>query len=262
MLQLQLRSLLPRLPKKNIFFVKLVLFSFLIHCIFFMLLLMTQSFFSSDVIRLSEISDGSMVILMPLMKTISPAVQQPTVVKKIASLPSKKLVQKKTVQLPVMPKKTIPVKKNSTQNKSKILPKMPEKLVPKKTIPKIIPKKELMVKKNEKLNEAVVKKDEIKKVEPVINSSSAIQEVGRYDLELIALCNEIKEGIAKAWKRPANISALTECHVKVCVHSETNRDVAIVQSSQALALDIMVKNFVLSYPFPKTIWHKDIELIF
>lgn len=271
MLQLQLRSLLPKLPKKNIFFAKLLLFSFLIHCIFFIVLLMTQSYFSRELIRLSEISDGSMVILMPLIKTISSEVKQPTSIKKTVTpkkemvvgkkripLPAKNKVQKKSVQSPLPSKKTI-------------LPKVQEKPLPKK----LIPEKKQSIKKSEKAKEVVVKKDEIKKIvpvpeaikeviipEPKANSSSAIQEVGRYDLELIALCNEIKEGIAQAWKRPANISSLLECRVKVCVHSDRDREVTITQSSQALALDIMVKNFVLEYPFPKAIWHKEIELIF
>ncbi len=268
MLQLQLKSLLLKLPKKNIFFAKLLLFSFLVHGILFMLLISIQSFFSHESIRLSEISDGSTVIVLPLIKNVLPQNKQPVkkiIVpqqkqipeKKVVPLPSKKIVQKKSTQAQSLPKT------------NKIIPKQLPKMQPKSGEKKSPLQKKQREKKNEILKEVPKKIEsppEIKKEmiipQPIVNPSSALQEVGRHDLELIALCNEIKEGIAKKWKRPTNISSLIECHVKVCVHSESNRDVTITQSSQALALDIMVKNFVSTYPFPKAIWHKDIELIF
>jgi hypothetical protein len=89
-----------------------------------------------------------------------------------------------------------------------------------------------------------------------------VQQVGHYDLALISLCNEIKMSIAKTWRRPTNIPSTEQCHVKVCVRSETERTVTMVKSSRALALDIMVKNFVMQYPFPRALWNTDIELIF
>lgn len=258
MLPLQLKSLLHKLPKKNIFFAKLLLFSLCFHGIFLILLLLIQSFSSKEIIRLSEISDGATIVLVPLMKTISPVANQAQPKKEV--LKKEPIAKKKPIvqSQKVMPKKGIE-KPQPKKNKITTKPIIQEqkKTVPKKVIPeKIIPEKKEPIKKQ-------VTPKEPEKKEPQKNStSSALQEVGRHDLELIVLCNEIKEGIAKNWKRPANIATMQECRVKVCVHNESLRDVTIMQSSNALALDIMVKNFVLQYPFPKAMWDKEIELIF
>ena len=206
MLQLQLRSLLPKLPKKNIFLAKLLLFSFLIHCIFFIVLLMTQSYFSRELIRLSEISDGSMVILMPLIKTISSEVKQPTSIKKTVMPKKEMVVEKKRISLPSKNKVQKKSVQSSLPSKKNILPKAQEKPLPKK----LIPEKKQSIKKSEKPKEAIVKKDEIKKIvpvpeatkevivlEPKVNSSSAIQEVGRYDLSSLRFVTRLKRELLK-----------------------------------------------------------------
>lgn len=231
-----------------------------------------QSFVCHDVIRLAEISDGSTVILMPLLKTNAQMLQQaaPQALpvnmvqsKSFETVPvQKKIVapeQKKKAPVNKPPqKKVIPQKeKKPVQNLQKKVP-----LAPKKDAKKVPLKKIEKPQASPQKIPTVPLPKELLPTQSELNALAQPVEIGRNDLEFIKLCNEIKDGIAQTWRRPANISSAVACHVTVCIHSETNRDVTIMQSSQALALDIMVKNFVLHYPFPPTIWHKELELIF
>jgi outer membrane biosynthesis protein TonB len=254
MLPLQLKSLLPKLPRKTIFLAKLVFFSATLHLIFFLALMMVESWRLAHIVRLHDISDGAAVVLVPLIKTITPHAQ--------TRAPAKEARAQPTTQIA----KELPPKKSQDPQKKK---------EPEKKLPTPEPQQKSVKKEAEKKPD--IKKEETKKIEPLVQAqpsqkmppmidtattTTTLQQVGHYDLALITLCNEIKAGIAKTWRRPTNIPSTEQCHVKVCVRSETERMVTIVKSSRALALDIMVKNFVAQYPFPRALWHTEIELIF
>ncbi len=224
--------------------------------------MMVQSWRLAHIVRLHDISDGTTVVLVPLIKTITPnaqtraqAVKETRAQKKVPSAqPTTQIakeLQPKKIQEP-QKKKEEPAKK---------LP-IPE---PQKSVKKEVEKKPDIKKEKTKKIEPVVRAQPSQKMPAMIDTATTtttLQQVGHYDLALITLCNEIKAGIAKTWRRPTNIPSTEQCHVKVCVRSETERTVTIVKSSHALALDIMVKNFVAQYPFPRALWHTEIELIF
>ena len=254
MLPLQLKR--SKLPRKTIFLSKLLLFCASMHLIFFLLLAMVQSWRLADIVRLHDISDGASVVLVPLIKTISPHMQASvSTIQKKASTEKKDTAKKAPFEQITKMVKEVPTAKPVQPQKKEI----PQKKSP----PPMTQQKP--VKKEIKKNEPVAQTDPVQKMPSMVDTATTtttVQQVGHYDLALITLCNEIKVGIAKEWRRPTNIPSTEQCHVKVCVRSETERTATIVKSSHALALDIMVKNFVARYPFPRALWHTEIELIF
>lgn len=261
MLQLQLKSFLPKLPRKHIFLLKLLFFSIIVHIILLSVVLCIRNT-TSSCISLATLPDGASIVLVPLMKTVPQALQQkpssssspqPAVIKSTMPLkqPQKKAVPKKVVT---------PPKKNTRSAAKKNEPK--KKTVPLKNTVQASPKKVPPVQKKpveKKIIEMPVTSLALTTTLHVVDTKI---EIGREDNELIHVCNYIKQDIARQWKRPTNIPTTAECHIKVHIDDQGKREVIITQSSYALALDIMVKNFIMHYAFPKELWNKELELIF
>lgn len=150
--------------------------------------------------------------------------------------------------------KITPQKKEQKKGTSAQAPKKPE---PKKVQqpPKPVPKKE-----PEKKHIPPAKKELSVVPEPAVlpatPPASAV-----YEQHTQALLQEIHDDILKQWKRPAG-TAHTECHVRVSIDSQGKKTVAIVQPSQALALDLSARHFMQQYVFPRQLWNKEIVLIF
>ena len=294
MLQLQLKKLVvPKLPKKVIFLLKLSFFCATVHMLAMVLFFLLPDYKQTVFLDMTH-NNNAPLVFVPLLKTavfeqqknISSNVQSQK-----TSLQKKSAVQSSSVKNVLQPlknikeipiKKTLPVKapvtkKIALNKKTTSISKKPEpvKLVQKpKTIAKPLP----LQKKQEVIKPTVaqIKQEELKKIE-LKNSSAAIPEslvsttsqdptfmmVGREDKDLILLSTVLKQDIVKCWKRPANIPEQAACHVRVIINKDgTTRDVIIEKTSNAMALDISARNFLLSYDFPKQAFGKELSIIF
>ena len=72
----------------------------------------------------------------------------------------------------------------------------------------------------------------------------------------------IKQEMLKFWKRPATIPTQSTCHARIRLNKNGTKEVVIEKPSQALALNISVRNFLLAYDFPQHAFGKDIVIIF
>lgn len=267
MLQLQLKNLVaPKLSKKVTFFLKLSLCCCFVHVgVLAFLFLLVQS--KVSVIINTHNNDAS-VLFVPFLKTAPAqkkvvqtsllkkevgAQQEATLipVKKNNSVqPSKKssqtIIKNKIVEQPV--KKNIPEKKMQPQAQEK------KRIV--KKIEKVIPQKISAPKTINKEAATMVTQDQAQKSvqEPVI--------VGNEERELFVMQDTLKKDIVKKWKRPANIPNTALAEFRVVVHKNGSRDVIMEKSSQAMALDISARNFLLSYDFPELWCEKELSIIF
>ena len=86
--------------------------------------------------------------------------------------------------------------------------------------------------------------------------------VGNEERELFVMQDNLKKDIVKKWKRPTNIPDNAVCQFRVIVHKDRKREVAMEKSSNAIALDISARNFLLTYDFPEQWVEKELSIIF
>jgi hypothetical protein len=277
MLQLQLKNrLVLKLPKKTIFFIKLSFFCAVAHLfalIFFFLVPDLKKTLFLDMVHTNNAS----IVFVPFLKTafeqqgksdqkkmmiVPSAFKQPLQQKKEVV---KKMPIKKAVQQPLL-KKQIPIKKNVVSKKAQPIKKIIKPILKK---PELKKQNEVNPKKQELIPEQPKKVETVKPIpvpDPVAETKAVpennVQLVGRDDMELIMLSTILKQDIIKVWKRPANIPPEALCQVRVILDKEGSREVIIEKASQALALDISVRNFLLQYDFPQQVYGKELSIIF
>lgn len=229
---LQLKQLV---PKRTEFFLKLVLLSMSVHIL--LLLFCFISFKRQHRLVINAHLTEAPVTIMPFVKHVGST-------SVTATLPKKKETEKPSTVFKevkkVEPKKT----EQSTE--------APKKDEAKKQEPK---------KQEEKQVESP-KKEQPTKVEPPkpTTAEQPIQ-VGRYDFDELQLATELKSAIEQAWQRPAGYDESVHYRVTLQVGKDGNVIIVQEESSQALALDTIARNFVLAFEFPKKVWGRELEVI-
>lgn len=267
MLQLQLKSLVVlKLPKKFIFFIKLSFLCATIHILLLLLLFLAQH--NEKLFLDTRRTTDAPILFVPLLKTAIIHEQKNSGIPMIVS---SAVQEKKSIPAVVPIKKQMEQKK--IDQKPHVKKPVPKKVVAKKTaVKKPAPKPVIQKKKDpvaKQHNKPIVqepKKEAPKKADETIitKDHTPTQEiiVGRHDLELLTLSNELKDKIIKIWKRPANIPLQAVCQARITVQNDGTRVVVIEQSSGALALDVSVRNFLLQYDFPHSMIGKELSIIF
>ncbi len=216
-------------------------------------------------IFLDTLHENAPVVFVPLLKTSGLLTEQ----KSPISIPGK--------NEPL--KKAMPIKKNISSSAKLIKPLdkkavVKKEPVVKKTTMPIEKKKEIKTpeikKKEPDIKKAAVAVPETKKANTipvtaenkVPDKKQTLQLVGRDDLEIMALSNQVKETILSQWKRPTNIPLESVCQVRVIIDKNGSKEIIIEKSSQALMLDIAVRNFLTHYEFPNQAWDKEFVINF
>ncbi len=275
MLQLQLKNLVAvKLSKKVTFFSKLLLCCLLAHItILVLFFILTQSRVS---VVVNTQSNNASVSFVPFLKAVPPQQklhnaptlkkdivqksvreEKKAVPKQIKPLPAKKnstIMQRKKDSATISKKKAVvpPVKKNSTQKK--LPPAKQEKPIAQKIEKSVQPKICEKASPTHDVSTTATAEQQQPKQETVI--------IGNDERELFVMQDILKKDIVKKWKRPTNIPDTAVCEFRVIVHKDGKRDISMEKSSNAIALDISARNFLLTYDFPKQWVEKELSIIF
>lgn len=263
---LQLKNRLEHLPKKTIFLGKLSGICIIIHGVFLIFFFLINQV--KKVVYLDTVHTNAPVVFVPLLKTAGLLTGQsaPTVLPTKKNTIKKNVVKKTSI---LEPKPVKPAVKKAVPNKEPVTKKtvmVPEK---KKEVKAPEPKKKEPPIKKE-IKKAAQPVAEVKKIDPVSvaiesklpEQKTALQLVGRDDLELMALSNQVKESLLQQWKRPTNIPFDSCCQVRVIIDKKGGKEMIVEKSSHALMLDIAVRNFLTQYEFPEQAWDKEFVINF
>lgn len=85
--------------------------------------------------------------------------------------------------------------------------------------------------------------------------------VGRQDLEMIHMQEQIQVEVAKYWKPPIGIAKDAVCEVSVSVDTQGQAgNIRIVKSSGSFANDVCARAALLQVSYPKEIWGKEFTI--
>lgn len=247
MLPLQLNKL--GLHKKITVITKLIIVSFVIHCIIAAMFFFISMKRHRLVINNIDL-DNADIVLMPFTKHIN---------KKTKVMPQK-ITQKQEQKTTINEK---PVKQQSMQ--TSLVKKVPAKKQMSSKKQQTAKKKNDSKKKMapaQKVMQSNNAKKPSRKTEAASNKTqSKSTAVGRHDLDLLQQAQAVKQAIYSSWSRPTGLSKA--CEYRAVIHVDSNGHATLIKEvpSGALALDMSARNFLVQFSFPKQLAHYEIEII-
>jgi len=291
-----------RLGRRAIFWVKLIIFSSVIHfpLLFFILFVYSgQSTIFAVQINRSILKSSAPIVFLPpsskrrkvvssggvkravgkksvaMQKKSKPVIAKKVPVKKTTIAKKKEAVKrnisKKTVAKKASIKKITPPKKKNTPAKKNPVKK---KSVTKKTKPSVkklikASQKKKIAKKQEKIPDKKIK-EVVKPAElsPEVISTQVYTDqqpvyLGQKEIEQLTVEYQIECEIKKHWRPPAGLSKDLTCTIRILVDwNGKSRQIKIEKPSGALMYDISVRTAVAKLQLPKGFQGKEISITF
>lgn len=236
---------LRRIPRRTIFFFQIFAFVFGIHFLLFV---------SAAVYSLRRKSLGDLYINKDLLKQKA----------RFKVMPFVRHVDKKKLAAQLT-KKTTPVKKKAAPKK-KTPPKKPAIIKKKPAVKKIEPKKKVEpLKKQPPVKQKPVQKKIEQKPKEVTKPPEKDEAIliGKDDLKLLNITDEILNNIKDLWNPPAGINPENPCKILVVVDKKgQTQDFSVIESSGVLAYDMAAQIAVSEAEFPKRVWDHEFTLNF
>ncbi len=253
----------PLLQKKQLkvylFFPQLILLSLLLHLlIIFIMFLSKQQVISLHMKVNKDQFYSKNIIVLPFEKTIPGALEKlgQRGSERSKGINGSKLVVKKSITKSRSPKIFVDNKKIIKNKKSLEI----EKLAQQKESQKMELAEEPVLVETEILPEKVVLEKNINVNE---DTSDNVLYIGRQDLQIIELYQDVQQEILLHWFPPSGLSKDLKCVASFKVDLSGNiSDIKIDQSSKALAYDLSVRNSISKIKLPKQVWGKRVSLEF
>lgn len=231
-------------PKLKIFILKIISLSIILHFfILFLLLFVYQDNTLHLLIKTNSNNIAVPIVFLPMQKTVRGALKSLNKSAK-ENIAAKKnniiIINNKTINNKVNKKEVIKKKEAKKENKSEKKIEIKEKI------------KEIKEEINN-IQENIIKTPE--NPEPVF--------LGRKDMEIVELEDEVKQEIKNNWRPPAGLSKNLESIVKVGIDLNGKiNDFKIEKSSKSIAFDMSIRRDIYKNSWPKKLWGKQITLTF
>lgn len=253
-----------------IFLSKLILFSFVAHCLFlalFFLAIQQNKVVQLHVSGITSEVDWSNVVLVPLAKHIPPQPKKTATKPVIAAKTPTKISEKKgsdkqpqatTMQTQVVEKKIVAKPKDT--NKNTVIAKTTQSTKQttsseKKAVAQVAQKS---VVKSEAKKPSFPEKTTI----PQVLEPEKIY-IGRNDRDLLLAQQELYSQLLLHWQPPAGIAENIFCCVKATITKEgAVADVSMDTSSNILVFDVAARSAIFQTEFPQSVWGKEVLITF